>query len=147
MKLTLYLALFAALLLLAGCASAGTAVPETSELRDPADATEGPDYRQVTMEEAIAMMETESGYILLDVRTPQEFRDRHIPGAINVPNEDIGTGKILELPDKEQLILVYCRSGNRSKQAAEKLVALGYTGIVEIGGILDWPGEVVTGRD
>ena len=146
MKLTLYLALFAALLLLAGCASAGTAVPETSEVPDTAEATEGPGYRQVTMEEAIAMMETESGYILLDVRTPQEFRDRHIPGAINVPNEDIGTGKILELPDKEQLILVYCRSGNRSKQASEKLAALGYTNVVEFGGINDWPGEVVSGE-
>ena len=146
MKLTLYLALFAALLLLAGCASAGTAVPETSEVPDTAEATEGPGYRQVTMEEAIAMMEAESGYILLDVRTPQEFRDRHIPGAINVPNEDIGTGKILELPDKEQLILVYCRSGNRSKQASEKLAALGYTNVVEFGGINDWPGEVVSGE-
>ena len=146
MKLTPYFALLAVLLLLAGCGSAGTAVPETSEAPDTTEATEGPGYRQVTMEEAIAMMEAESGYILLDVRTPQEFRDRHIPGAINVPNEDIGTGKILELPDKGQLILVYCRSGNRSKQASEKLAALGYTNVVEFGGINDWPGEVVSGE-
>ena len=96
------------------------------------------------MEEAIAMMEEETGYILLDVRTPEEFAQMHIPGAINVPNETIGTEEIPELPNKDQLILVYCRSGNRSKQASEKLVALGYTNIVEFGGINDWPGETVS---
>ena len=101
------------------------------------------DYRQITMSEAIVMMEEESNYIILDVRTPEEFADKHIPNAINIPNETIGTEKIPELPDKDQLILVYCRSGNRSKQAAGKLVALGYTNIVEFGGIIDWPGETV----
>ena len=102
-------------------------------------------YRQVSMDQAISMMETESGYIILDVRTPEEFAEKHIPGALNIPNETIGTEEIPELPNKEQLILVYCRSGNRSKQASEKLVALGYTNIVEFGGINDWPGETVTG--
>ena len=102
-------------------------------------------YRRVNMDEAITMMEEESGYIILDVRTPEEFAEKHIPGAINVANETIGTDEIPELPDKDQLILVYCRSGNRSKQASEKLVALGYTNIVEFGGINDWPGETVTG--
>ena len=102
-------------------------------------------YRQVNMDEAITMMEEEAGYIILDVRTPEEFAEKHIPGAINVANETIGTDEIPELPDKDQLILVYCRSGNRSKQASEKLVALGYTNIVEFGGINDWPGETVTG--
>ena len=101
-------------------------------------------YRQVNMDEAITMMDEESGYIILDVRTPEEFAGKHIPGAINVANETIGTDEIPELPDKDQLILVYCRSGNRSKQASEKLVALGYTNIVEFGGINDWPGETVT---
>ena len=101
-------------------------------------------YRQVNMDEAITMMEEGSGYIILDVRTPEEFAEKHIPGAINVANETIGTDEIPELPDKDQLILVYCRSGNRSKQASEKLVALGYTNIVEVGGINDWPGETVT---
>ena len=101
-------------------------------------------YRQVNMDEAITMMEEESGYIILDVRTPEEFAEKHIPGAINVANETIGTDEIPELPDKDQLILVYCRSGNRSKQASEKLAALGYTNIVEFGGINDWPGETVT---
>lgn len=101
-------------------------------------------YRQINMDEAVAMMDEESGYIILDVRTPEEFSDKHIPDAINIPNETIGTEEILELPDKDQLILVYCRSGNRSKQASEKLVALGYTNIVEFGGINDWPGETVS---
>lgn len=101
-------------------------------------------YRQVNMDEAITMMEEGSGYIILDVRTPGEFEEKHIPGAINVANETIGTDEIPELPDKDQLILVYCRSGNRSKQASEKLVALGYTNIVEFGGINSWPGEIVT---
>ena len=91
------------------------------------------------------MMEEESGYIILDVRTAQEYGEKHIPGAINIANESIGTEDISELPDKDQLILVYCRSGNRSKQASEKLVKLGYTNIVEIGGINSWPGETATG--
>ena len=102
-------------------------------------------YRQINMDEAITMMEEESGYIILDVRTPEEFADKHIPGAINIPNETISTEEIPELPNKDQLILVYCRSGNRSKQASEKLAVLGYTNIVEFGGINDWPGETVSG--
>ena len=102
------------------------------------------DYRKITMTEAIDMMENESNYIILDVRTPEEFKSKHIPNAINIPNETIGTSSIPELSDKEQLILVYCRSGNRSKQASEKLVDLGYTNIVEFGGINNWPGETVS---
>ena len=119
-------------LLVAGCAA-------------PAEAEAS--YRQVSMDEAIAMMEEENDYIILDVRTPEEFAEKHIPDAINIPNETIGTEEIPELPDKEQLILVYCRSGNRSKQASEKLVRLGYTNIVEFGGINDWPGETVSGNE
>jgi len=92
-------------------------------------------------------MAEENDYIILDVRTPEEFAEKHIPDAINIPNETIGTEEIPELPDKEQLILVYCRSGNRSKQASEKLVRLGYTNIVEFGGINDWPGETVSGNE
>ncbi len=101
-------------------------------------------YRQITADEAVAMMESESGYIILDVRRPDEFTAGHIPNAINVPNEAIGTAEIPELPNKDQLIMVYCRSGRRSKEASEKLVKLGYTNIVEFGGILDWKGEIVT---
>ena len=102
-------------------------------------------YRQITMEEAVTMLEEETGYTILDVRTAQEYSEKHIPGAINIANESIGTKDIPELPDKDQLILVYCRSGNRSKQASEKLVKLGSTNIVEIGGINRWPGETVAG--
>ena len=123
------LPIFLAALLLVGCAAPAEEIT----------------YRQVNMDEAITMMEEGSGSIILDVRTPEEFAEKHIPGAINVANETIGTDEIPELPDKDQLILVYCRSGNRSKQASEKLVALGYTNIVEFGGINDWPGEIVTG--
>ena len=101
-------------------------------------------YRQITMDEAVTMMAQETGYIILDVRRPDEFAAGHIPGAINVANETIGTAEIPELPDKNQLIMVYCRSGRRSKEASEKLVKLGYTNIVEFGGILDWKGEIVT---
>ena len=101
-------------------------------------------FRHVSMDEAVAMMEKESDYIILDVRTPEEFSEKHIPDAMNIPNETIGTEEIPELPDKDQLILVYCRSGNRSKQASEKLVKLGYTNIVEFGGINDWTGETVS---
>lgn len=99
-------------------------------------------YRQISMDEAVEMMKKESDYIILDVRRADEFAEGHIPGAINVANESIGTEEIPELPDKAQLILVYCRSGRRSKEAAEKLVKLGYTNIVEFGGILDWKGEI-----
>ena len=99
-------------------------------------------YKQISMEEAKNIMDEEKGYIIVDVRTPDEFADKHIPNAINIPNETIGTEEIAGLPDKEQKILVYCRSGNRSKQAAEKLVKIGYTNVVEIGGINDWTGEI-----
>lgn len=101
-------------------------------------------YRQINAEEAMEIMEKESGYIILDVRTSEEFQEKHIPNAINIPNETIGNGEMKELPDKDQLILVYCRSGNRSKQAAEKLVKLGYTNIVEFGGINSWTGDTVS---
>ena len=99
-------------------------------------------YRQISMDEAVKMMRDEKNYIILDVRRPDEYAEGHIPGAINVPNEEIGTTEIAEIPDKSQLILVYCRSGRRSKEASEKLVKLGYTNIVEFGGINDWTGEI-----
>ena len=101
-------------------------------------------YNQISMNEAIAMMEKEEDYIILDVRTPEEFAEKHIPNAINIPNETIGTEPISELPEEDQLILVYCRSGNRSKQASEKLAEIGYTKVYEFGGINDWTGETVS---
>ena len=100
-------------------------------------------YRQITMDIAKQIIETETGYILLDVRTREEFAEGHIKGAICIPNEEIETADLKELPDKEQLILVYCRSGRRSKEASQKLADRGYLNVAEFGGIIDWPGEVV----
>ena len=102
-------------------------------------------YKKISMDEAKQIFESgmEDSYIILDVRRTDEFAEGHIPSAINVENESIGSEAPAELPDKNQVIYVYCRSGNRSKQAAEKLAALGYTNIVEFGGIIDWTGEIV----
>lgn len=105
--------------------------------------TEAMNYKSITMEEAKVLFETEGSYLIVDVRRPDEYASGHIPAAINIPNESIGTDCPAELPDKDQLIYVYCRSGNRSKQASKKLVDLGYRNIVEFGGILDWTGETV----
>lgn len=120
----------AALLMLSGCGAS----------RQPENT-----YRQITQEEAAKIMAEGEGYILLDVRTLAEFAQAHIPGAICVPNETIGDEDIPELPKKDQLILVYCRSGNRSKQAAGKLAKLGYTNVLEFGGINTWTGQTVSG--
>ena len=95
-------------------------------------------YEQITPAEAIALMDSEDGYVILDVRTPEEFAERHIEGAILIPDYEIGEKAESILTDKEQLILVYCRSGRRSKNAANELATLGYTNIKEFGGINDW---------
>ena len=101
-------------------------------------------YSQISMKEAKEIFESDvdGSYIILDVRRADEFAEGHIPRAINIANETIGTEAPAELPDKNQVIYVYCRSGNRSKQAAAKLAVMGYTNIVECGGILDWTGEI-----
>ena len=95
------------------------------------------------MDEAKALMEESEGYILLDVRTKEEYESGYIPGAINIPLSDINGNVVSSLPEKSQIILVYCRSGNRSRQASDKLSTLGYTNIIEIGGINSWKGELV----
>ena len=102
-------------------------------------------YRQVSQEEAARLMAENPDCVILDVRTREEYEEAHIPGAICVPNETIGEEDVPELSDKAQLILVYCRSGRRSKEASQKLFDLGYTNIVEFGGIQTWPGETVAG--
>ena len=99
-------------------------------------------YMNITAEKAKQIMDMEEGYIILDVRTQEEYDEGHIPGAILIPNTEIEDRAEDELTDKNQLILVYCRSGRRSKLAAEVLLELGYTNIKEFGGILDWPYEV-----
>ena len=107
------------------------------------EANEEPLYSSINMEDAAVLLESENDYLLLDVRTEQEYLSGHIPGAMCIPNEDIDETVVDAIPDFEQVIFVYCRSGNRSKQAAEKLVNLGYTNIVEIGGVKDWPGDLI----
>ena len=99
-------------------------------------------YVNITAEEAKEIMDTEEGYIILDVRTREEYDEGHIPGAIVISHDEIAERAEGMLPDKDQLLLVYCRSGRRSKLAAEALVELGYTNIKEFGGIIDWPYEV-----
>lgn len=99
-------------------------------------------YQTISMAELSQRFDAEENAILLDVRHPEEYAEGHIPGAINLDNDEIGTQPIDLLPDKDQPIFVYCRSGRRSKEAAQKLVELGYSGIIECGGILDWTGEL-----
>lgn len=101
-------------------------------------------YMQITAKEAKNIIDNESNYIILDVRTEEEFSEAHIDGAILIPDYEITEKADDILTDKDQLILVYCRSGRRSKLAADALVTMGYTNIKEFGGIIDWPYEVVT---
>lgn len=101
-------------------------------------------YTQIDQETAREMMSRDDGHVVVDVRRRDEYDAGHIPGAILVPNESIGCDSPEALPDYDQIILIYCRSGNRSKQAAEKLSGMGYTHIYEFGGINTWTGEIVT---
>ena len=115
---------------------------QTSVNKDEEGENNMPKYVSITMEEAKKVCETQGDYIILDVRREDEFAEGHIPGAINVPNEGIQDTEPSELPDKNQTIYVYCRSGNRSKQAASKLATMGYNNIIEFGGIMDWTGDI-----
>ena len=98
--------------------------------------------KYVSMNEIKSIMNENENYIILDVRTIEEYNEGHIPNAICIPNETIDETVITKLPKKEQLILVYCRSGNRSKQSVTKLAKLGYQNLAEFGGIIDWDGEI-----
>lgn len=108
------------------------------------DAPKKETYTQISQETAKEMMEQEDDYVIVDVRRQDEYDAGHIPGAILIPNESIGCDPPEALPDYGQIILIYCRTGNRSKQAAEKLAAMGYRNIYEFGGITTWTGEIVT---
>ena len=105
----------------------------------------GSSYTRISQDEAMQMMQDQTDYLIVDVRRPDEFAEGHIAGAINVPNEDITDGMPELLPDKDQVLLIYCRSGNRSKEASKKLADIGYTNVYEFGGINTWKGEIVTG--
>ena len=100
-------------------------------------------YEQITAEQAKTIMDTGNDYVIIDARTEEEFAEGHIKNAILIPEYEIKDRAEKELPDKEQLILVYCRSGRRSKIASEELVKLGYTNVKEFGGIIDWPYKTV----
>lgn len=99
-------------------------------------------YTKISQDEAKKMMDKDDGHVIVDVRREDEFASGHIPGAILIPNESIGTEKPAELPDLDQIILVYCRSGNRSAQASQKLADIGYTNVFDFGGIMTWTGEI-----
>ncbi len=103
-----------------------------------------PSYVKITPNQAYELMQSQNNCTVLDVRTPEEFSQGHIPGAILIPDYELAKRAEKELPDKNALILVYCRSGNRSRQAANTLLKLGYTNVKDFGGIIDWPFETVT---
>ena len=129
--------LAALLLIVMGFTIAGCGGDTVDERKEQAE------YRRVTADEAQVLMQQTQDYLILDVRSPEEFAEGHIPHAINIPMERFGEAPPKELPDKAQKIFVYCRSGARSQQAAQKLANMGYTNIVEMGGIKDWHGDVV----
>lgn len=135
--------------LLAGCASpskAASSQPDSvaSAPQSTADSAQA-EYHKLTAEQAKARLDSGDELILLDVRTAEEYAEKHIPGAVLLPNEEIGSEDPAALPEKDAEILIYCRSGNRSAQAAKKLVALGYTNVYDFGGIKDWPYETEAG--
>ena len=132
MKRLFMIFLATGLLILTGCAQ-----------KLDGDDMAGHSYAQIDQETAAEMMAKDDGHVVVDVRRQDEYDAGHIPGAILIPNESIGTDLPKELPDLDQIILIYCRTGNRSKQAAQKLFAMGYTNIYEFGGIDTWTGEIV----
>ena len=139
------LALLMLAVMLSACGkekSAGDSVT----VSEPAETTEDNmlTYEQITAEDAKKLMDIESDYIIVDARTPEEFAEGHIPGAILIPEYEIAERAESELKDKKQLILVYCRSGRRSKIASQTLAELGYTNVKEFGGIIEWAYDVVT---
>ena len=103
-------------------------------------------FNRISQEDAKEMMEMEDGHVIVDVRRQDEYRKGHIPGAVLIPNEGISVAPPEQLPDKDQVILIYCRTGARSKQAAQKLADMGYTNLYEFGGIMNWTGPVVKGE-
>lgn len=125
--LLLILQIAAAVMLLSGCSSAS--------------------YTQISQDEAVKMMKEQTDYLIVDVRRPDEFAEGHIAGAVNVPNETIEDEAADALPDKEQMLFIYCRSGNRSKEASQKLADMGYTNVYEFGGINTWEGRIVKGEE
>lgn len=138
------LAFLAILSLAAGCAGRETGSHPAQSGTTTLSAA--PQYRKISAAEAKRLLDANKDAILLDVRTPAEYREKHIQGALLLPNETIGATPPAQLPNKEALILIYCRSGNRSRQAADKLLKMGYTNVYDFGGIGDWPYGTVSGN-
>ena len=138
-KIIPFFALVLSLFTLSACAA-----PAAAAATPAPTATAAVEYKKISAADATARMDSGETIIILDVRTQEEYDAGHIPGAILVPNETIVDKQPELLPDLDAEILVYCRSGNRSAQAAKKLIAIGYTNVVDFGGIIDWPYDVVT---
>ena len=134
-QILLFAALAASLALLAGCTLSKTK-------KDAEDMSDKVAYHKISAEEAYEMMASQE-VMVVDVRTREEYDGGHIENAVLVPNESIGSEIPEALPDKEATLLVYCRSGRRSKDAAQKLLALGYQSVYDFGGVIDWPYELV----
>jgi len=132
-----FVLMFLLLLLLTGCSGKNTVMDGDGMMQV---------YHKITQDTAKEEMTRDDGHVIVDVRRQDEYDAGHIPGAILIPNESIGTEQPKELPDLDQIILIYCRSGNRSKQASDKLIRMGYTNIYDFGGINTWTGEIVSGN-
>lgn len=143
MKKLIFFILVISAVLSSGCKKDSEPVEPAAATGAETASTTG-EYVSVSAEEAMSIMREQKDCIILDVRTIEEYAAGHIPGALLIPNEVIGTEELPQLPDKDQVILVYCRSGNRSKQASQKLADLGYTNVIEFGGITAWPYETET---
>ena len=145
MRIKTSLIIFTSLCTLLSACVNGTSSSESSKSEvQITTASETATYQQITQEEAKEMMKADDGHIIVDVRRQDEYDSGHIPDAILIPNESIEKEQPKELPDLDQIILIYCRSGRRSKEASQKLAEMGYTHIYEFGGIIDWTGEIVT---
>lgn len=137
----------AAVISFAGCAAAGNMEGKDAAEGAGSTAARESAYHKIDAEQAKEMLDGESGILLVDVRTPEEYAEKHIGGAANIPNETISDTPPAELPDKDARLVVYCRTGVRSRQAADKLVEMGYTNVYDMGGINDWPYETVSGSE
>ena len=136
-QILLFAALAASLALLSGCALSKAKEDKAEDMPDKAA------YQKISAEEAYEMMVSQEVVVVVDVRTREEYDGGHIENAVLVPNESIGSEMPEALPDKEATLLVYCRSGRRSKDAAQKLLELGYQNVYDFGGVIDWPYELV----
>jgi len=139
--------LLAATLLLAACAPAAGSAGASASTAASSGSAAAATYQKITAEEAQQMLQDQPDAILLDVRTQEEYDTQHIDGATLLTDSDIAERAADVLPDKDAVILVYCRSGRRSAASSQQLAELGYTNVYDFGGIIDWPYGVVTGSN